>query len=134
MKKTNLLVAILSTLLTGVAYAGLYRPVPVTIDLDNRVAQGDQYSTRTSADAGAVIGCGIRMIDAIGVPFEFGFCQAAVGPDTQVTCFTQSPELLEVMRSTTSFAFISFSWDENADCTQIGFSTQSFYLPEFKTK
>ena len=40
------------------------------------------------------------------------------------------PELVITMAATADFSFITFNWDENDECTRIGFSTQSFYLPE----
>ena len=32
------------------------------------------------------------------------------------------------------FSFVTFSWNEDGECTRIGNSTQSFYIPEFKDK
>jgi hypothetical protein len=29
---------------------------------------------------------------------------------------------------------VTFSWNDQGECTRIGFSTQSFYLPEFAKK
>jgi hypothetical protein len=86
------------------------------------------------------IGCGSRTFDdGAGFEFRFGFCQAADAAGTTVTCLTESPALLDAMRSTSDSAFITFSWvndgtDEAPDlrCTRVGHSTQSFYLDEVK--
>ena len=37
------------------------------------------------------------------------------------------------MKGTSAYAFITFSWEDDGfgggECTRVGFSTQSFYLP-----
>jgi hypothetical protein len=80
------------------------------------------------------IGCGIRLITAGTDTFEFGFCQAADSDDVNIFCSTQNADLLVAISSTSAFAFVAFAFDENGECTRIGFSTQSFYLPNFTTK
>jgi len=47
-------------------------------------------------------------------------------------CSTFDPDLLDAMKSVSDFSFITFSWNVAGECTRIGFSTQSFYLPNFK--
>jgi hypothetical protein len=129
-----LIIAVL-TLSTGVVYAGLSQPAPVVIDLVNGFAQGDQLTARTADNDFEYIGCGIRLTqDGIGGIFEFGFCQAADSGGVQLTCFTQDAGLLDAMKAASDYAFITFSFVETSpdqyDCSRIGFSTQSFYLPD----
>lgn len=61
------------------------------------------------------------------------FCQAGVGADEttqQIVCFSDDPILLDAVKSISAFSFISFRWDGIGNCTAIGNSTNSFYLPE----
>ena len=55
-----------------------------------------------------------------------------------VFCFTFDPRLIETMRAQNSYSFITFGWQENDqggfECFRVGFSTQSFYLPDKKVK
>ena len=117
------------TLLAGVASAGFVQPVVVTVDLTNMFALGDQVTARTSKNDVEFIGCGIRVIDDGASLFSFGFCQAGDSEGVQFTCFTQNADLLDAMKAISAYAFITFGWDGNGDCTRIGFSTQSLYLP-----
>ena len=135
MKTRNVITTLALTLLAGIAVAGLVQPAPVTVDLVNMFAQGDQYAARTSAGDTEFIGCGSRSIDdGTGNPFRFGFCQAHDADGDEVTCFTQNDLLLDEMRANSDYAFITFGWQDDgfggADCIRVGFSTQSFYLPK----
>lgn len=121
--------------MAGVAYAGLVQPAPVDVDLTNFFAQGDQFTARQSAGDTQFIGCGSRTFDdGLGSSFKFGFCQAEDADGDSVTCFTQNPVLLDAMRSTSDYAYITFSWRDDgaggAECIRVGHSTQSFYLPK----
>ena len=125
--------------MAGVAFAGLKQPAPVLVDLVNMGAQGDQVTARIAADDVSFIGCGFSIIDdGVIPPFEFGFCQAGDSEENQITCFTQNANLIDAIKATSAFAFITFSWQDDgsggADCTRVGSSTQSFYLPNFTTK
>ena len=126
------------TLIAGVASAGLKQPAPVTIDLTNMFASGDQVTARIAPDDVTFIGCGIRVIDDGVNPFSFGFCQAGDSAEVQITCFTQNADLLDAMKATSAYAFITFGWRDDggggAECIRIGFSTQSIYVPNFTTK
>nr|CAM58145.1 hypothetical protein [uncultured marine microorganism] len=130
MRVKYILSTVALTVLAGAAYAGLVQPAPVTVDLANRTALGDQLTARRADNDIELIGCGIRIFDDQSGPFEFGFCQATDSAGVVAFCFTQSPALLESMRSTSAYAFITFAWNENDECIRIGFSTQSFYLPD----
>jgi hypothetical protein len=117
-------------LVGGIAAGGTYTPVPITIDFDNRVASGDMYSARLSANPDALIGCGIRS-PAPGV--TFAFCQARLGPDDDqlAQCFTEDPAQLATIGAMDDFSYIVFRWDIDGNCLSVGNSTQSLYLPEF---
>jgi hypothetical protein len=122
-------------LVGGVAAGGSYRPVPLTIDFDGKVATGGMYSARVSGNPNAFIGCGIRTPVA-GV--TFAFCQANLGPlpgdgsaPESVSCFTEDPSAIATIGALDDFSWISFRWDDNGECTSVSNSTQSFYLPDF---
>jgi hypothetical protein len=135
MKIRYLLSVTVLTLLAGAAFAGLAQPAPVTVDLVNMFANGDQLTARTSAGDVTFIGCGTRSIDdGTGNPFRFGFCQASDADGNEITCFTENGNLLDEMSANNDYAFITFGWQDDggggAECIRVGFSTQSFYLPE----
>lgn len=134
MQVKYLLLTVASTLLAGGAYAGLVQPAPVMVDLNNMFAQGDQLTARTADNDVEFIGCGIRIFDDGGNAFTFGFCQAQDSAEVAITCFTFNPDLLEAMRAASAYSFITFAWQDDgaggAECVRIGFSTQSFYLPD----
>ena len=138
MKIRYLLSTAALTLMAGVASAGLVQPAPVTVDLINMIALGDQATARTSKNDVEFIGCGIRVFDDGVNPFSFGFCQAGDSEEVQITCFTQNANLLDTLKTGSDFSFVTFSWQDGGfggtECTRIGFSTQSFYLPNFTTK
>ena len=132
--KLNLLVA-LSALLSAMAFAGATNPLGVTVDLDERQAEGDMWAARSAKNDVELIGCGVNYFDdGLGGVFVFGFCQAQDANEVYAVCFTQNPSLIEAIHSITDFSFIRFNWDENDDCTRIGNSTQSLYLPHFTTR
>ena len=125
-------------LIAGGAYAGFSQPAEVIVDLDNMFAQGDQHAARTAKDDVSFIGCGIRNLDDGVNLFAFGFCQAGDSEENGVTCFTQNPNLLQTLGAMNDMSFVTFNWRDDgaggAECTRIGFSTQSFYLPNVTTK
>ncbi|WP_428410031.1 hypothetical protein [Hyphococcus sp.] len=116
------------------AIAGFKQPAPVDVDLVNRVALGDMVSAQQAKDDVTFIGCGIRKFDTGAGVVSTGFCQAGDADEEQFTCFTDNPELLDAMSSTADFSFITFAWNEDGECTRIGFSTQSFYLTDKMVK
>jgi hypothetical protein len=133
--KTRFLLSILATLVCGAALGGAVRPQPVQIDFVARSAQGDMYSARTSDNNNEYIGCGVRA--ATGV--LQAFCQAGLkdpdqNPTEVINCFTLDPTMIEAIHSIGDFSFITFRWNEDFECTFVGTSTQSFYLPDFKAK
>lgn len=135
MRTKNILFTIALTVIAGGAYAGFVQPVAVDVDLVNMTAIGDQLTARTSANDIEHIGCGTRYFDdGTGNAFRFGFCQAVDADGDEITCFTQLDSLIDEMRASSAYAFITFNWQDDgssgAECIRVGFSTQSFYLPD----
>jgi hypothetical protein len=116
--------------IASAAVAGYVQPAPVMVDLTARIAQGDTVTARYSKNKVEFIGCGIRKQATPGGVFTFGFCQARDAAGVQIICNSQNAELLDAISSSADFGFILFSWNEDNECTRIGFSNQSFYLPE----
>ena len=106
-------------------------PAPVDVDLTTRFAGGDMVTARYSKFDNEFIGCGIRKIsDGAGGIFSFGFCQAEDREEERVFCNTDDAGLLDAISSSAGFSYVTFSWNEDNQCTRIGFSNQSFYLPK----
>lgn len=131
MKARHILISAILALFSSIAVAGYVQPLPVLIVINpdtSGLAQGDMWTARTAGNDVEFIGCGIRLTDSL----SWGFCQAADADGDQMTCFTLNPVLLDAIKTISDFSYIEFTWDVAADCTSIGISTQSFYLPNFK--
>lgn len=115
--------------------AGAAGDSPVTIDLELMNAQGVQASARFSDNDVEVIGCGARVTDSgNGEVMNFGFCQATDAAGVSTTCFTFSPDLVAAINSIANYGFISFTWNDLEECTSVRNSTQSLYIPDFRSK
>jgi len=66
--------------------------------------------------------------------FQFGFCQAGNAAADEAFCSTENPDLVAALRSISAYSFVSFSFNDLGECTRIGLSTQSFYIPAGKVK
>ena len=132
MKKLSILLAGLgAVLISSTAIAGSVQPFPVDVDLVGLTSNGDMVSARYSANDNEFIGCGIRKIeDGVGGIFSFGFCQSESAAGDRGFCNTQNPDLLDAISSSGEYGFITYSWNGDGECTRIGFSNQSFYLPK----
>ena len=134
--KITLLAALV--LASTAAWAGLYQPAPVNVDLVEQFASGDMVSAANDTkNKDVFIGCGTRNFDdGLGGIFSLAFCQALDADGDTVTCLTQNPSLVEVVRSITDGSYIQFSWSDdgagNLNCDTIGISTQSFYLDKVR--
>lgn len=121
-------------LFASVSLAGFVQPAPVEVTLnpdDTGTALGDMVTARFSDNEVEFIGCGIRRFDdGAGGTLDFGFCQATDSNGVQGFCSTEDPEMLDIMKAVSSYSFITFAWNADGECTQIGFSTQSFYIPQ----
>ena len=118
--------------LSGAAIAGMVQPAPVIIDLINFNAGGDMISARDAPNKNEFIGCGVRKFDdGAGGAWAYGFCQAEDAKENNVFCSTQNEDLLDAIEASADFGYITFTWDEKTqECTRIGFSNQSFYVPK----
>ena len=124
-------------LVSGIVLAGYTQPAAVQVLVNpdgSGFAEGDMVTARFADNDLDFIGCGVRTFaDGAGV-FESGFCQARMAdgsPDgVSGFCNVFNPELLDTMKATSDFSYVTFSWNEFGECTRIGFSTQSFYIPE----
>lgn len=131
MKMRSVFFIALAMLFASSAYAGFVQPAPVNVDTVNRIATGDMATARFADNEDEFIGCGMRFIsDGAGGVIAWGFCQARQEGGESLTCFTQDAALIDAMKATSDYSYISFSWDEEEECTRIGFSTQSFYIPK----
>ncbi|MEO1243225.1 MAG: hypothetical protein AAFX54_15045 [Pseudomonadota bacterium] len=130
-KRTAIIAGAMTALLSSAAFGGAVQPFPVEVDLVNLTANGDMVTARYSDNKVELIGCGIRKIeDGAGGVFSFGFCQARDADDVRGFCNTQNADLLDAIYASADYGFITFSWNEDGQCTRIGFSNQSFYLPK----
>lgn len=134
MKPIHLTTIILGLVLTGLVSAGAYEPRPVDIEVNgdgSGNATGGMTTARFSDNDVEYIGCGIRLYAMPdGSYMHWGFCQAKDASGTQAFCNTQDPKMLDVMKATGDYSYITFEWNSDEECTGIGFSTQSFYIPE----
>lgn len=134
MRLTNISMVAVMVLLSAAAFAGQNFSAPVQIDFENRSASGDMRSARNSENPYEQIGCVVRYF-ASGTPevgvLKYAFCIAAVGelPEESIICVTGDEELVEAVNSVADYAFVTFGWNETNECTRLGFSVRSTYLP-----
>ena len=136
MKTGSICFTLTALLLSLNVYAGKTQPHPVTIDYTRGggSASGDMISARNSDNKHEMIGCGVRAIDdGAGGVYYWGFCQASLEENKTVTCsIDDNPALMEGIKVLSDSSFITFGWKDdgtgNLTCTNIGASTQSFYL------
>ncbi len=113
------------------AIAGMVQPAPVDVDLATFFAGGDMLSARYAPNKNEFIGCGVRKFDdGVGGATAFGFCQAEDADGERAFCNTDNEDLLDAIEASADYGYVTFSWDEKTgQCTRIGFSNQSFYVP-----
>lgn len=138
MKARHAVVLGLSAMFSSVAVAGYVQPFNVEVLLNpdgSGSAMGDMASARFADNDAELIGCGIRVVDTgVGDTFRFGFCQATSAAGVRAMCQTQRPDLVDAMKATADYSFITFGWNADGECTRVGYSTQSFYLPQSRDK
>ena len=117
---------------SGAAFAGMVQPLPVEVNLASLFAHGDMISARDAANDKEFIGCGVRKYDdGAGGAWAYGFCQAEDAKGNRAFCSTENEDLLDAIEASADFGYVSFSWNEKTEeCTRIGFSNQSFYIPK----
>ncbi len=112
-------------------FAGMTKPVPLTIDMAGMFASGNMVTSRFSDNDLEFIGCGSRtFLNADGSVYLFGFCQADNAAGDRAFCNSDNTGMVEAMGRLSDYAFVTFSWDVDGICTRVGSSTQSFYIPE----
>lgn len=119
---------------SSAAMAGLEQDAPVVVTLNgdgSGSANGGMTSARFSKNKVEYIGCGIRRLDnGMGFTFLFAFCQASTADEVLGFCETENPTLIASVGDQDDFSFITFAWNTAGQCTSVGNSTQSFYIPK----
>lgn len=131
--KSIMLLAILG-LFSGLAFAGYLQPAPIQITMNpdgSGMASGDMVSARFANDDQSNIGCGTRTY-ASGSVSNYAFCQVRDSNGVQAMCTVFDSELMKGIASIGDYSFIVFSWNADGECVQMGASTQSMYMPDFR--
>ncbi|GHA17930.1 hypothetical protein GCM10008090_29570 [Arenicella chitinivorans] len=116
---------------SSAAYCGDYQPAELKIDLEARQASGDMFTVRHADDDKALIGCGVRHYLSGNEVIQYGFCQAnSSAMEVGAFCETDNPAMVAAISAITTYSYIVFHWDKAGECTFIGNSSQSFYLPK----
>ena len=106
--------------------------VMVTTDGTSINAQGSIGTARNSLDGNQRIGCVLKANTTSST--LSGSCDATSAAGAQVFCITNSPQLIEVIKSIGSDSYISFSYvpsaSSNPTCSQINISKSSVYEPK----
>ena len=122
MKIRNVAGIIQQALFSALAIAGNTQPAPIAVTLNgdgSGSATGDMVTARYSDNDIEFIGCGIRVYDdGAGGSFQYGFCQASDSAENRAFCTTQRSDILEVMKATSDYSFITFSWDAAGECRE----------------
>ena len=126
--------AALFALVPSIAHAGVASQMNVTIDFEEKIAEGIMKTARFSSNQDELIGCGVRyyLNEDLVIDFSWAFCQARLSyePGIYVSCYTENPELIDKIAALNSYTYVVFQWNDNGDCTHFGFSTQSMHIPE----
>jgi len=130
MKIKNVILSALFIFLSGTAVAGKYNENLVEIFAEDMMAYGSMTAARFSKNKDELIGCGTRTFTfEDGTSYEWGFCQASLAEEENVMCSTEDANLIRQINSVTDNSYIVFQWNEEGQCTHVGHSTQSFYIP-----
>lgn len=117
--------------LSSAVFGGSYQPAELKIDLASRQASGDMFTARHTDDDKAMIGCGVRHYLSGDEVVQYAFCQANSSKvETGAFCETDNPAMVAAISAITTYSYIVFHWDKTGECTFIGNSAQSFYLPK----
>lgn len=118
---------------SSIAIAGAVKTVPVTVTVNadgSGSASGNMASARASANDVEYVGCGVRKyVNGAGGVDARGFCQASDAAGVTAYCFTDNGDLLDTFENVADYSFVAFSYNAEGQCTYIGVSTQSFYIP-----
>lgn len=133
---TTLKIAATATTLlyAGAGLAGDSADTTVQIATELRGAQGSQASARFADNEVEAIGCGATVSKAAdGSINYFGFCQATDAEGVSAFCATFNPELVGAINAIANYGFIQFTWNEDDECISVRNSTQSVYIPDFRS-
>ena len=141
MKSILTIVVGLLALMSSALYAGATsKNTGVSIDLDEGVASGVMWATRSSKNDVEKIGCAYSGVDS----YNWASCAAVDAGGLYVWCFTDNPQMMDVIKAISPFSWVRFffedaTYDEDderweSDCTLIDISTRSQGLPMFTTK
>lgn len=138
MKAKRIITTAILGLFSTIVVAGSVIDFPVEVVLNADLsgsAAGNMTSARFSDNDVEYIGCGTRNVDfGGGNLFEFAFCQAGDAAEVEAFCSTENPDLVDAVRAIADFSFVTFAFNDLGECTRIGLSTQSFYIPSGKAK
>jgi hypothetical protein len=137
MRMKRMVAVALLALGSATALAGLEQPAPVVVTLNpdgSGSASGNMATARFSDNDVEFIGCGVRRISGAGGPILFAFCQATTADEVAGFCETEDPVLVESIDGLSDYSFITFGWNADGTCRALGFSTQSFYIPDHGKK
>ncbi|MDH5434654.1 MAG: hypothetical protein OEY19_11990 [Gammaproteobacteria bacterium] len=131
LKKTIVVIIGTFALMTTNSFAGLANYENVIIDVDQMWAHGDMRAARFSDNDNEYIGCGTRTyIYPDGSSYVWGFCQAGLEENNNYMCTIENnDDLIREINGLSSYSYITFRWNEAGECTYIGHSSQSFYIP-----
>jgi hypothetical protein len=127
----------LLALISATASAGLEQEnaVVVTLNADGSgSASGNMATARFSKNDVEYIGCGVRRVAGAAGPILFAFCQANTADEVVGFCETEDTVLVDSIDALSDYSFITFAWNADGTCRSIGFSTQSFYIPDHSKK
>jgi hypothetical protein len=127
----------LLALISATALAGLQQPAPVVVTLNpdgSGSAFGNMATARFSDNDVEYIGCGVRRVAGAAGPILFAFCQANTADEVVGFCETEDTVLVDSIDGLSDYSFITFAWNADGTCRSVGFSTQSFYIPDHSKK
>jgi hypothetical protein len=89
-------------------------------------AGGSLGSARAGAGANQHIGCSVDAYTGS----VYLTCWARDSGGVSVSCSATSSRLIAAANSMNNDSYVSFSWDENANCTNLYISNRSVYAPK----
>jgi hypothetical protein len=122
---TFLGVALLCLTMASAAFAGLTYSTEVWVNGYGKNAGGGLGSARHSADNNQYLGCNYDS----GSPAT-GWCYANDANNNYGSCTTSNASMIDAIKSMNGDSYITFSWDNNTNCTYIQANKASQYAPK----
>lgn len=117
---------------SAVAGQKLRSDVVITSSSQLVSVNGSIGSARNSPDLNQRIGCTLRANTVTST--VSGSCEATNAAGVRAFCITDSPQLIEVIKSIAADSYISFGYvpspNSNPTCSQINIHTSSVYEPK----